>query len=106
MSMTDSLGMGAFTVDVATTTNGGHPPEFWTEQAIKQIISIGDKTDPAISAQARAFRDQVEQVILFYMNKAIDCDRTTVAYILTQAGQPQLAQLISRRPSWLLRETS
>ena len=95
--MTDSLGMGAFTVDVATTTNGGHPPEFWTERAIKQIISIGDKTDPAISAQARVFRDQVEQVILFNMKQAISCDRTTVGQVITKAGHPELAEHI-RRP--------
>ena len=98
MSMTDSLGMGAFAVDIATSENGGHLPEFWAEQAIRQIISISDTTDPAISAQARAFRDQIEQVILFHINKAIDCDRATVAYIVTQAGQPQLAETISRRP--------
>jgi len=97
MSMTDSLGMGVFAVDIATSENGGHPPEFWADQAIRQIISISDTTDPAISAQARAFRDQIEQVILFNINKAIDCDRATVAYIVTQAGQPQLAEAISKR---------
>jgi hypothetical protein len=65
---------------------------------VSQIISIGDTTDPAISVQDRAFRDKIEQVILFNINKAIDCDRATVAYIVTQAGQPQLAEVISRRP--------
>jgi hypothetical protein len=94
----NALGTGSFAVDVATSENGGHPPEFWAQQAVTQIISIGDTTDPAISAQARAFRDKIEQVILFSINKAIDCDRTTVGYILTQAGQPSLAQAISRRP--------
>ena len=94
----NALGTGSFAVDVATSDNGGHPPEFWAQQAVSQIISIGDTTDPAISAQARVFRDQIEQVILYAMNKAIDCDRTTVGYLLTQAGEPQLAEAIKRRP--------
>jgi hypothetical protein len=94
--MTDSLGMGAFAVDVATSSNGGHPPEFWAEQAVNKIISISDSTDPAISAQARAFRDQIGQVILYCMKQAISCDRTSVGVQLTQAGFPQLAEQIGR----------
>ena len=94
----NALGTGSFAVDVETSDNGGHPPEFWAQQAVSQIISIGDTTDPAISVQARAFREKIEQVILFSINKAIDCDRTTVGYLLTQAGEPQLAEAIKRRP--------
>jgi len=63
---TPAMQSGTFTVDVATSDNGGHPPE-------------------------------VEQVILHYMKRAIQCDRSTVSHLVTEAGQPQLAELIRRR---------
>jgi hypothetical protein len=94
---TQAIGTGTFAVDIATSDNGGHPPEFWAKRAVERIISIGDSTDPAISDQARAFRDQIEQVILYNINQAISCDRGTVGYMLTEAGYPQLAEAI-RRP--------
>ena len=94
---TSAINTGSFKVDVATSNDGGHPPEFWAQRAIDRIISIADSTDPNIAAQARVFRDHVEQVILFNMKQAISCDRTTVGQILTKAGHPELAEHI-RRP--------
>ena len=95
--LTQAMSTGSFSVDVATSNEGGHPPEFWAKRALERIISISDSTDPNIAAQARVFRDQVEQVILFHMKQAISCDRTTVSQVLTKAGHPELAEHI-RRP--------
>ena len=95
--LTQALGTGSFSVDVATSNNGGHPPEFWAKRAVERIISIADSADPNIAAQARVFRDHVEQVILFNMKQAISCDRTTVGQVLSKAGHPELAEHI-RRP--------
>lgn len=95
--LTNTITTGPFSVDVATSNDGGHPPEFWAQRAIDRIISIADSTDPNIAAQARVFRNHVEQVILFNMKQAISCDRTTVGQILTKAGHPELAEHI-RRP--------
>jgi hypothetical protein len=94
---TNAIGTGSFSVDVATSNDGGHPPEFWAKRAADRIVSISDSTDPNIAAQARVFRDQVEQVILFNMKQAISCDRTTVGQVITKAGHPELAEHI-RRP--------
>jgi hypothetical protein len=94
---TNAIGTGSFSVDVATSNDGGHPPEFWAKRAADRIVSISDSTDPNIAAQARVFRDQVEQVILFHMKQAISCDRTTVGQVITKAGHPELAEHI-RRP--------
>jgi hypothetical protein len=94
---TQAMQTGAFQVDVATSNNGGHPPEFWAEQAAKKIISVADTTPDVIKSQAIAFQNHVEQVVLYYMKCAIDCDRSTVSYMVTEAGQPQLAEII-RRP--------
>ena len=94
---TQAIGTGSFAVDVATSSDGGHSPEFWAKRAADRIISISDSTDPNIAAQARVFRDQVEQVILYNIKQAISCDRTTVGQVITKAGHPELAEHI-RRP--------
>ena len=36
------------TVLVATTDNGGHDAEFWTDAATKRIVSVGENTHPLI----------------------------------------------------------
>jgi len=81
-------------VDVSTTSNGGHPPEFWAKLAADRIVQVSETAHPAIREQAVAFRKNVEQVILLYMNRAIMSDRSTVNYNLTQAGHPELANLL------------
>ena len=94
---TEPLSTGSFMVDVVTSDNGGHPPEFWAQQAAKKIVQVADTAPPAIRDQARAFQVQVEQVILDHMKRAIRCDRTTVGHMVEEAGHPKLAELL-RRP--------
>lgn len=74
------------TVSVATTNNGGHPPEFWARRAREHIVSVANSAHPAIAAQANVFADQVEAVILHFMKEAIKSDRGTLSYQLTQDG--------------------
>lgn len=84
-------------VDVSTTSNGGHPPEFWAKLAANRVIQVADSAHPAIREQAVAFREHVERVILLYMERAIKSDRTNVCNMVSEAGQPKLAELL-RRP--------
>lgn len=94
---TQQLSTGGFMVDVATSENGGHPPEFWAQQAAKKIVQVADTAPPAIKDQAIAFKDQVEHVILDYIKRAIRCDRDTVGHMIEEAGHPKLAEFL-RRP--------
>ena len=94
---TPAMTMGEFRVDVATSDNGGHPPEFWAKRAAERVIQVSDTAHPAIRDQAKAFQDQVEQVILSHMKQAINCDRSTVGHIVEEAGHPKLAEIL-RRP--------
>lgn len=87
---------GVFKVDVSTTTNGGHPPEFWAKRCTERLISVADSAPPALREQAKAFKDQMEQVVLFHMKRAIQSDRSTVGHMLAEAGQPNLAELVRR----------
>lgn len=97
MAWTDPGVTSVMQVDVATTSNGGHPPEFWAKLAADRIIQISDDAHPAIREQALAFRDRLEHVITLYMKRAIQSDRTNVYNLVTEAGQPKLAELL-RRP--------
>lgn len=94
MSWTEPNLATVMKVDVSTTSNGGHPPDFWAKLAADRIVQVSDSAHPAIREQAVAFRKNVEQVILLYMKRAIQSDRTTVNHILTEAGHPQLANLL------------
>jgi hypothetical protein len=85
-----------FKVDVHTTNNRGFTPEEIANRAADKIISISDDANPAIQAQAHAFRNQLVKVLEFYMREAIKSDRTTVYNALTDAGQKELAELIRR----------
>lgn len=93
---TQELKGGTFSVDVLTSVNGGHPPEFWARRAAERIVQIADSAPPIIRDQARAFQSHVEQVILDHMKRAITCDRTTVGHMVEEAGHQKLAELLRR----------
>ena len=84
------------TVNVETTNNKGLSPEYWTERIVNKIVSISDNADPMVKAQAEAFKDTIQQVILLYMKQAIKSDRTTVYNAIKDSGNPKLAEYIRR----------
>lgn len=63
------------TVSVLTTSGRPHSPEEWAKLATNKIISVGDRSHPVITEQARAYREQIEQVISYYIAQAINADR-------------------------------
>lgn len=87
---------GAFKVEVETTSNGGHPPEFWAKRCAERLLSVADSAPPVLREQAQVFKDQMEQVVLLHMKRAIQSDRSTVGHLLAEAGQPELAELVRR----------
>jgi len=86
----------SFMVDVQTTNGRGFTPEEVAERCANKIIAISDDANPAIRAQAHAFRGQILKTLEFYMREAIRSDRTTVSNALTDAGQSELAKLIRK----------
>jgi len=83
-------------VDVRTTENRGFTPEELAEQCVEKVISVSDTAHPGIRDQARAFSKHIEKLVAYYMRQAIRSDRTTVYNALTDAGHPELAELIRR----------
>lgn len=83
-------------VGVRTTDRRGFTPEELAEQCVQRLVSVSDTAPPAIRDQAHAFKKQVEQLVGHYMQQAVHSDRTTVYNALTEAGHPELAELIRR----------
>ena len=78
-------------VFVETTHSRGWTAEELAARAADKIIHIGDQSHPAVQAQARAFKENVKQVVAFYLKEAIEQDRATIA---AQAGHPNLVHLL------------
>ena len=83
-------------VSVQTTQNKGLSPEYWTERILERLVSVSDNADPMVKAQADAFKDQIEKIILIYMKQAILSDRSTVAGMLEKQGHKEMANIIRR----------
>lgn len=96
MSWTDAIGMGTPQVSVIATSGRGMTPEEVADLAMAKIIHVADTAPPEIAAQANAFKDRLRTVVTHYMKQAVASDRTTVYNALTDAGHPELAELIRR----------
>jgi hypothetical protein len=83
-------------VSVRTTEGRGFTPEELAEQCVAKILAVSDTAPPVIRDQAHAFGKQIEKVVALYLRQAIRSDRTTVYNALTDAGHPELAELIRR----------
>ena len=83
-------------VGVRTTENRGFTPEELAQQCVEKIISVSDSAHPGIRDQAKAFSNHIETLVAYYMRQAIRSDRTTVYNALSDAGHPELAELIRR----------
>lgn len=81
-------------IQVATTSHRGWTPDELAQRAADKIIHVGDQSHPAVQAQARAFKEQVRHVVLFYLQEAVEQDRTTLKNRLINAGHPDLAKLL------------
>ena len=82
------------TVGVQTTENKGLSPEYWTDRIVERLVSISDTADPMVKAQAEAFRDSIQQLILHYLKQAVASDRSTVAGLLEKQGHKDMAEII------------
>lgn len=83
-------------VTVVTSENKGLDASHWAERATSRIVSVGGNCHPAIADQAEAFKDQVNKVVMFYMEQAIKSDRTTLIALLEQNQHKDVAEIIRR----------
>jgi len=83
-------------VFVTTTQQKGHDPDFWAQSACDRIISVGNNSHPLIAQQAEAFKENVQKIILYYIQEAIKSDRTTLIAELERQGQQEMANILRR----------
>ena len=81
-------------IEVHSTKNKGHDPEFWAAQATKKIVSISDNAPEHIKQQAVAFQNQVYTVILYTIKNAIKSQNTTYSNILSEQGHEDMAKIL------------
>jgi cephalosporin hydroxylase len=81
-------------VKVITTQNRGFTPEEIAERALDKIIYVGSKTHPAIRDQAEAFRENIRQVLVFYLKEAVRSHNVTLVTKFKQAGYPELVKIL------------
>ena len=92
--ITSPLSIPINSVFVETTHLRGWTTEELAARAADKIIYVGDQSHPAVQAQARAFKENVKQVVAFYLNEAVEQDRATIALKLREAGHPDLVHLL------------
>jgi hypothetical protein len=81
-------------IRVETTQGRGFTAEEIAERALDKIIAVGGNSHPAITDQARAFRENIRKVLVFYMNEAMRSQRVTLAAKFRKAGHPELIKLL------------
>ena len=85
-----------FKVEVQTTSNRGWTPEELADRALEKLLHVSKDADEQVKAQALVFKEQIRQVLVFYMKEAIKSDRTTVCAELEKQGQNELANIIRK----------
>lgn len=88
--------MDAGAVWVRATTGRGFSPEELAQQAAEKIVSVSETAHPVLRDQAVAFQKEIAVVVERYLKQTVHSDRTTVYNALTDAGHPDLAELIRR----------
>ena len=92
--MFDSAADAIGNVMVMTTDNRGFTPEEIADRALDKIMYVGSQTHPAIRDQAEAFRENIREVIVFYMHEAIRSHNVTLVSKFKQAGHPELTAIL------------
>jgi hypothetical protein len=81
-------------VMVKTTEGRGFTPEEIAERALDKIIYVGAQSHPAIRDQAEAFRNNIRQVLVYYMHEAVRSHNVTLVSKFKQAGHPELIPIL------------
>lgn len=61
--------------NVYVVTEDGNNPKDWAEMAANQILTVSDTVPEPLQSQARAFKDQMVEIITNYISMAIEVDR-------------------------------
>ena len=95
--MLDSIGSSRIgNVQVFATENRGHSAEEMADMALNKIMLVSEDAPPVIRDQAFAHRDRLKEVLVFYMHKMAQSERTTMWSLMKQQGHDDVAEIIRR----------
>ena len=86
------MSVGPFRVE--TTSDAGHPPEFYAERICDRLMYVAETAPPPIKAQAQAYRRVMRATVLAGIRGAIQSSHTTIIGQLRRAGMSEAAALI------------
>lgn len=81
--------------DVVTTEQKGHGIEFYAERMVARMISVAETAPEPIRQQALIYRDQLYQIVLDGLKRAVLSDRLTLQHAMKRHGLDEAATLIS-----------
>lgn len=81
-------------ISVHTTSGRGRSADEIAERAVQRIIFVGGKSDPVVTAQAEAFKDQIKHVLVNTVIEAQKTERTNICAELERQGRRDLADII------------
>jgi hypothetical protein len=81
-------------VIIQTTSGRGFTPEEIAERALNKIMAVSDSAPQVIKDQALAYRANIREVLVHYMKEAVRSDRTTLINKFTNAGHPELVEIL------------
>jgi len=82
------------TVQIMTSNGRGFSAEELAERALNQIINVGENVPPVIAEQARAYRENLREVLIYFMREAMRSRNVTLVNKFTQAGHPELIPIL------------
>ena len=82
-------------VTVKTTQNRGLSIEHWADRCLSKIVYVAD-VDSIIKDQAEAFKENIRQVLIYYMTQAIKSDRTTLYNLFLKQGHRDMAEILRK----------
>ena len=88
--------MGVSNVEVFTSTNRGHSAEEMADMALNKIMLVSEDAPLVIRDQAIAHRDKLKDILIFYMKRMAQSERTTIWAQMRQQGHEDLAEIIRR----------
>ena len=66
------------------------------EMALNKIMLVSEEAPPVIRDQALAHREKLKEVLVFYMNRMAQSERTTIWALMKQQGHEDVAEIIRR----------
>tara|TARA_R100001163_G_scaffold64312_1_gene58248 strand:+ start:2254 stop:2541 length:288 start_codon:yes stop_codon:yes gene_type:complete len=83
-------------VNVSTSNEGGLTDEQISELALEKICKVSETAPEPIKQQALAYKDNLKQILLYYVKLAKKEERATIVNILDKNCGNEIANIIRR----------